>query len=116
MPPRPMLSVASSRLPMTVRYLLEADWVLRSYEPAEFDAEPYAFAQCAESVRVVEDNGSWRSIYSSLDAFYAAYEDQHPDVRRYGVARRELAAGALAVGRTEYASASPVRLGGGQGS
>lgn len=108
MPPRPMLSVASSRLPMTVRYLLEADWVLRSYEPAEFDAEPYAFAQCAESVRVVEENGSWRSIYSSLDAFYAAYEDQHPDIRRYGVARSELAAGALPVG--ERVSATLTRL------
>src|SRR5947209_4219929 len=36
---------------MTARYLLKADDVLRTYEPAEFDSDAYAYAQCIEIVR-----------------------------------------------------------------
>ena len=93
---------------MTARYLLKADDVLRTYEPAEFDSDAYAYAQCIEIVRAVEDERSWELIHPSIERFYATYEDRHPDIRLYGVACREITAGTSP--RGESASETLARL------
>ena len=69
--------------------LAEAERVLREHSPAEFatiDAAP----ECIEYVRAVEDGEAWKDGYPSIDAFYAAHEDQHPCIRVYGKVRRDI--------------------------
>src|SRR6266508_1642841 len=77
---------------MAVGLLTEAERLLRTHSPASFKSggDPFAFAECIEIVRAVEDEEAWTPAYPSLDAFYAEHEDRHPDVRLYGAARREI--------------------------
>jgi hypothetical protein len=41
-------------------------------------------------VRAVEDAEAWKASYPSLQAFYAAHEARHPDIRLYAAVRREI--------------------------
>ena len=75
---------------MNAAYLVEADCLLRKHNPDDFDRTIDAFPECIEIVRAVEDTEAWKDAYSSVDDFYAAYEAQHPDIRFYGAARREI--------------------------
>jgi hypothetical protein len=34
-------------------------------------------------VYMVEDGENWRAGYDSLEAFYVAHEERHPDIRTY---------------------------------
>jgi hypothetical protein len=70
--------------------LAEAERILRKHRPADFDTTIDAAPESIEFVRVVEDEGAWRAGYPSLDAFYAAHEARHPDIRLYGRVRREI--------------------------
>jgi hypothetical protein len=72
--------------------LAQAEAWLAMHRPADFDS-PTSFAapESIEAVRVVEDNGFWKSKYESVEAFYKAHEAQHPDIRVYGDVRREIA-------------------------
>jgi hypothetical protein len=38
---------------------------------------------CVAVVSNLEDLEAWRAGYDSLDSFYAAYEERHPDIRLY---------------------------------
>jgi hypothetical protein len=69
------------------------DRLLATYSPAAFD-NPYTFgyAEVSEAVRHVEDNGAWEGVYSSLEAFYAAHEERHPDIRSYATDVRRIEA------------------------
>ena len=69
----------------------EAERVLRTHSPVTFDTTIDAFPECIEFVRAVEDEEAWKARYNSLEAFYAAHEKRHPDVRLYGRARRMIA-------------------------
>ena len=71
--------------------LVETERLLGKHDPGVFDAPGSGWPECIEYVRAVEDKEAWRAIYDSLDSFYAAHEDRHPDVRLYGIARREIA-------------------------
>ena len=70
--------------------LAEAERVLRHHSPADFDTTIDAAPECVELARAVEDEGAWRVGYESLDAFYAAHEARHPDIRFYADVRREI--------------------------
>ena len=56
-----------------------AEDVLRKLNPADFEAAPDAY----EVVYMVEDGENWRAGYDSLESFYAAHEERHPEVRQY---------------------------------
>jgi hypothetical protein len=60
------------------------DRLLATCSPAAFDY-PYTFgyAEVSEACRHVEDEGAWEGVYSSLEAFYAAHENRHPNIRLY---------------------------------
>jgi hypothetical protein len=75
---------------VNVVLLNEAERVLNKYDPASFDSTIDAFPECIELVRVVEDDQAWKGVYDSLDSFYAAHEQKHPDIRLYAKARREI--------------------------
>ena len=51
----------------------------------------FAAPESIEAVRVVEDEEAWEGTYASLEDFYAAHSERHPDIRVYGVVRREIA-------------------------
>jgi hypothetical protein len=70
--------------------LAEAERILAKHSPADFDTTIDAAPESIEYVRVVEDAEAWRSSYPSLDAFYAAHEARHPDIRVYAAVRREI--------------------------
>ena len=71
--------------------LAEAERLLAAHSPAAFDTSIDAFPECIEVVRGVEDEEAWRAGYSSLEAFYAAHEARHPDIRLYARVRRDIA-------------------------
>lgn len=72
--------------------LAQAEAWLAMHHPADFDSPTSSAApESIEAVRVVEDNGFWKSKYDSLEAFYRAHQAQHPDIRHYGDVRREIA-------------------------
>jgi hypothetical protein len=71
--------------------LLEAERILEKHKPADFPSTVDAAPECIEYVRLVEDEEAWRSVYPSLEAFYAAHERRHPCIRVYSKARREIA-------------------------
>jgi hypothetical protein len=52
--------------------------ILRNISPADFETTPDAY----ELVYIVEDGENWLSGYDSLDSFYAAHEERHPEVRQ----------------------------------
>ena len=70
--------------------LAEAERVLREHSPAEFATTIDAAPECIEYVRAVEDGEAWKAGYPSIEAFYAAHEDQHPCIRVYGKVRRDI--------------------------
>jgi hypothetical protein len=71
--------------------LAEAERLLAAHSPAAFDTSIDAFPDCIEFVRRVEDEEAWRAVYPSLDAFYAAHEQRHPDIQLYARVRRDIA-------------------------
>ena len=71
--------------------LAEAERLLAAHSPAAFDSSIDGFPDCIEIVRGVEDEEAWRAGYPSLDAFYAAHEARHPDIRLYARVRRDIA-------------------------
>jgi hypothetical protein len=71
--------------------LAEAERLLGAHSPAAFDTSIEGFPDCIEFVRRVEDEEAWRAVYPSLDAFYAAHEQRHPDIRLYARVRRDIA-------------------------
>ena len=79
--------------PMNVTLLAEAERLLVQHDPATFDTAVDAFPECIDAVRAVEDEQAWQASYPSLEAFYAAHEELHPDIRLYGQARRDVTAG-----------------------
>ena len=75
---------------MNAVLLSEAERILQKHDPETFDSTLDAFPECIEYVRVVEDEEAWRAGYESLEAFHAAHERRHPDIRLYARARREI--------------------------
>jgi hypothetical protein len=75
---------------MDTTLLVETEHTLAKHDPSTFDTSAVAWPECIEFVRVVEDAGAWQGAYPSLDAFYAAHEALHPDIRLYACARREI--------------------------
>jgi hypothetical protein len=71
--------------------LAEAERLLVAHSPAAFDTSIDGFPDCIECVRRVEDDEAWRASYPSLEAFYAAHEARHPDIRLYARVRRDIA-------------------------
>jgi hypothetical protein len=58
-------------VPLTPKFQLEyTEELLRENSPADF-------------VGALEEHEWWRVGYDSLGSFYAAHEDQHPDIRVY---------------------------------
>ncbi len=71
--------------------LTYAEGKLLVCSPDDFDrADSFAFPECIEAVREVEDREAWKARYMSLDEFYAVHEARHPDIRLYGKRRREI--------------------------
>lgn len=70
--------------------LREAEATLQRHSPAAFGTSLDAGPECIEFVRAVEDEEAWKAGYESLEAFYAAHEERHPDIRLYGGVRREI--------------------------
>jgi hypothetical protein len=64
--------------------------VLREHSPADFETTPNAAAESVDVVRLIQEQEAWRAGYESLDAFYAAHEAHHPDIRFYAAVRAEL--------------------------
>lgn len=75
---------------MNATLLAEAERILARHSPADFDTTIDAAPESIEFVRVVEDDGAWQAAYPTLEAFYAAHEARHPDIRFYGDVRREI--------------------------
>jgi hypothetical protein len=61
---------------------------LREHNPAYVETNPTAESESHEVVRIVEDGEYWRAGYDSLEAFYAAHEDRHPEIRHYAARAR----------------------------
>ena len=71
-------------------YLLEtSEDFLRKFSPADFETTPDAEEAADEMVYVVEDGENWRAGYDSLEAFYAAHEERHPEIRHYAARARK---------------------------
>lgn len=60
------------------------DW-LRTIRPVDFEKEPALY----ELIYMVEDGENWRAGYDSLEFFYAAHEEEHPEVRQYAARARQ---------------------------
>lgn len=69
---------------MSAALLAEAERILAKHSPADFASTFDAAPESVEAVRVVEDTDAWKVGYPSLEAFYAAHEARHPDIRFYG--------------------------------
>jgi hypothetical protein len=82
---------------LNLALLDEAERVLRRHGLASFDPTVDGYAECIEFVRAVEDEEAWKAGYPFLEAFYAAHEARHPDIRLYGAARRAILRGDLDV-------------------
>lgn len=76
--------------PIAKAGLLGVTEILAEHNPADFETTPDAAFDCINVVRWIEDDEYWRAGYKSLDAFYAAHEDRHPDIRVYAAVRRDL--------------------------
>jgi hypothetical protein len=59
--------------------------ILRNSSPANFERTPDAY----ELVYMVEEGENWRAGYDSLESFYAAHEERHPEVRQYAARARK---------------------------
>lgn len=70
--------------------LNEAERILREHSPADFDTNDVAAPEAIEYVRLVEEEEAWKARYPSLEAFCAAHEARHPDIRLYAEVRREI--------------------------
>lgn len=70
--------------------LAETERKLAQHDPSTFDTSITAWPECIEFVRTVEDSGAWQAEYPTVDAFYAAHEARHPDIRLYARACREI--------------------------
>ena len=76
---------------MRAELLAEAEEVLRDYGPETFDdLASLAGPECIAAVALVEVTGVWQASYPSLEAFYAAHEGRHPDVRLYSTVRDQI--------------------------
>jgi hypothetical protein len=76
---------------MNATPLADAERILTQHSPATFDSPTsFAFPECIEFVRAVEDEEAWKGAYSSLDDFYAAHHDRHPSIRYYAALRRQI--------------------------
>lgn len=85
-------SMSEERFPVFAKHMLRsAEAVLGEHSPADFGTTPNAAGECVEVVRRVGDEEWWRARYDSLDAFYAAHEARHPDIRVYATVGREVA-------------------------
>jgi len=62
----------------------QAQAVLDQASPADFETTRNAASMCVAAVSNLERLEAWRADYDSLDSFYAAYEERHPDIRLYG--------------------------------
>jgi hypothetical protein len=71
----------------------EAERVLRRQSATSFDPTVDGHDECIEFVRAVEDEQAWKAGYPFLEAFYAAHEARHPDIRLYAAARRAILRG-----------------------
>lgn len=71
------------------KQLQTAEEGLRQYSPADFDTNPATAAESVILVHYIEDRGWWRVAYDSLESFYAAHEERHPDIRVYASVYRE---------------------------
>jgi hypothetical protein len=63
--------------------------LLRNVSPADFETTPDAEEAAYEMVYMVEDGENWRAGYDSLEAFYAAHEERHPEIRHYAARARK---------------------------
>jgi hypothetical protein len=71
-------------VPLTPKVQLEyTEELPRENSPADFETTPNAAAGCVGAVGALEEHEWWRVGYDSLGSFYAAHEDQHPDIRVY---------------------------------
>jgi hypothetical protein len=65
-----------------------AEELLRNVSPADFET-PDVEGGVYEIVYMVEDGENWRAGYDSLEAFYAAHEERHPEIRQYAARWRD---------------------------
>lgn len=87
-----MARASEELFPVFAKHMLQgAEGVLGEHSPDDFETTPNAAGECVEVVRRVEDEEWWRARYDSLDAFYAAHEARHPDIRVYAAVGREVA-------------------------
>lgn len=64
-------------------FLLEtAEELLHDVSPADFETQEVEEG-VYEAVYMVEDGESWRAGYDSLEAFHAAHDEPHPEIRQY---------------------------------
>lgn len=70
--------------------LRDAEELLRQHAPTEFASTPNVGAECIDVVRMLEEEQWWRAGYGSVESFYEAHEDRHPDIRAYAAVRREV--------------------------
>ena len=76
---------------MRAELLAEAEEVLRAYGPESFDElASMAGPECIAAVALVEVTGVWQASYASLEAFYTAHEERHPDIRLYSAVRDQI--------------------------
>lgn len=69
-------------------FLLESlEKLLREINPADFNSQEVEKG-IYEMTAMVEDGESWRAEYDSLEAFYVAHEDRHPEIRHYAARHR----------------------------
>jgi hypothetical protein len=61
---------------------------LREHSPADFETTPNVEERTIGAVLTVEHQEDWRAGYDSLEAFYAAHEERHPDIRTYAARAR----------------------------
>jgi hypothetical protein len=62
--------------------------LLPNISPADFET-PDVEDGVYEMVYMVEDGENWRAGYDSLEAFYAAHEERHPEMRHYAARARK---------------------------
>jgi hypothetical protein len=95
---------------MNATLLAETERILRKHDPASFDTAIDAWPESIEYVRVLEDEAAWKAAYPSLEAFHAAHEERHPDIRFYSRAVREIESRSLLEDGYESPSAKLARL------
>ena len=71
--------------------LTQAESILGQAAPTDFETTQNAASMCVAVVSNLEGGDGWRAGYDSLEAFYAAHEARHPDIRLYGSVWSEIA-------------------------